>query len=72
MARFDFVKFFTSLVCLCICRGPPGDLYVFLSVNEMPGIVREGTNLFSNITIDYTDAILGTVAQVILFSLTVL
>lgn len=34
----------------------------------MPGIVREGTNLFSNISIDYTDAILGTVAQVSLRS----
>jgi DnaJ-class molecular chaperone len=37
-------------------------------VKEMPGVVREGTNLFSNIAIDYTDAILGTVAQVILLS----
>lgn len=30
----------------------------------MPGIIREGNNLFSNVNIDYTDAILGTVAQV--------
>lgn len=61
MVRFDFVKFFIFLVCFCICRGLLGDFYVFLSVNEMFGIVREGINLFFNIIIDYMDVIFGIV-----------
>ncbi|KAJ7550714.1 hypothetical protein O6H91_07G113900 [Diphasiastrum complanatum] len=44
--------------------GPPGDLYVFLNVKEIPGIQRDGVNLYSTVTISYTDAILGTIAQV--------
>lgn len=44
--------------------GPTGDLYVFLDVKKMPGIEREGVNLHSKITINYTEAILGTVVKV--------
>lgn len=44
--------------------GPAGDLYVFLDVKEMPGIERDGVNLRSKITINYTEAILGTVVKV--------
>lgn len=44
--------------------GPSGDLYVFLDVQDMQGIVRDDVNLYSNITISYTDAILGTGLQV--------
>lgn len=45
-------------------RGIAGDLYLFLHVNEKPGIQRDGINLYSNINIDYTEAILGTVVKV--------
>lgn len=44
--------------------GPAGDLYVFLDVKEMPGIERDGVNLHSKISINYTEAILGTVVKV--------
>ncbi|PWA37869.1 chaperone DnaJ, Terminal organelle assembly protein TopJ [Artemisia annua] len=44
--------------------GPPGDLYVYLGVQEIPEIQRDGINLLSSITISYLDAILGTVAKV--------
>lgn len=46
------------------CRGPPGDLYVFVNVKEHPSIRREGLDLYSTITLDYTDAILGSSAKV--------
>jgi DnaJ-class molecular chaperone len=39
-------------------RGPAGDLYVFLNVKEMPGIQRDGINLYSTISINYTEAII--------------
>lgn len=42
---------------------------MFLNVKEIEGITRDGINLFSNITINYIDAILGTVAQVTLSNL---
>lgn len=41
-------------------RGIVGDLYLFIHINEKPGISREGLNLYSDISIDYTEAILGT------------
>ncbi|KAK3147952.1 hypothetical protein QOZ80_3BG0288750 [Eleusine coracana subsp. coracana] len=45
-------------------RGASGDLYIFVRVNEKQGIHREGLNLYSSVTIDYTDAILGTTVEV--------
>ncbi|XP_024979197.1 uncharacterized protein LOC112516412 isoform X2 [Cynara cardunculus var. scolymus] len=44
--------------------GPAGDLYVYLDVEEIPEIQRDGINLISSISISYLDAILGTVAKV--------
>ncbi|XP_028766390.1 uncharacterized protein LOC114724239 isoform X1 [Neltuma alba] len=44
--------------------GPPGDLYVYLDVKEIPGIERDGINLCSTITIGYLDAILGATAKI--------
>ncbi|KAK4267573.1 hypothetical protein QN277_024335 [Acacia crassicarpa] len=44
--------------------GPPGDLFVYLEVEEIPGIQRDGINLSSTITISYLDAILGVVVKV--------
>lgn len=44
--------------------GPPGDLYVYLDVEEIPDIQRDGINLNSAISISYVDAILGTVVKV--------
>lgn len=48
----------------CHCRGPPGDLFVYLEVEEIPGIQRDGINLSSTLTISYLDAILGVVVKV--------
>ncbi|GMH03931.1 hypothetical protein Nepgr_005770 [Nepenthes gracilis] len=45
-------------------RRVVGDLYVVLHVDEKPGIWREGLNLYSKVTIDCTEAILGTVTEV--------
>ncbi|CAA6658642.1 unnamed protein product [Spirodela intermedia] len=45
-------------------RGMAGDLYVFVHVAEKSGIRREGLNLYSDVIVDYTKAILGTVVQV--------
>ncbi|KAJ4954072.1 hypothetical protein NE237_030904 [Protea cynaroides] len=44
--------------------GPPGDLYVYLEVEVIPEIQRDGINLYSTTSINYTDAILGTVVKV--------
>ncbi|CAK7356943.1 unnamed protein product [Dovyalis caffra] len=44
--------------------GSPGDLYVYLDVEEITGIQRDGINLISTISISYIDAILGTVVKV--------
>ncbi|KAI9397391.1 hypothetical protein POPTR_003G031800v4 [Populus trichocarpa] len=44
--------------------GPLGDLYVYLDVEEIRGIQRDGINLTSTISISYADAILGTVVKV--------
>ncbi len=39
--------------------GPPGDLYVFLSVKNNPEFQRDGNNVLSQIKISYLQAILG-------------
>ncbi|GAB4842096.1 hypothetical protein Ancab_012056 [Ancistrocladus abbreviatus] len=44
--------------------GPPGDLYVYLEVEEIPEIKRDGINLRSTISVSYLDAILGAVVKV--------
>ncbi|TYI77432.1 hypothetical protein E1A91_D06G142000v1 [Gossypium mustelinum] len=44
--------------------GPPGDLYAYLDVQEVPGIQRDGINLLSTVSISYLDAILGSVVKV--------
>jgi molecular chaperone DnaJ len=44
--------------------GPAGDLYVKLIVKSDPKFRREGANVFSNATISYLDAILGTVIAI--------
>ncbi|PON90072.1 Terminal organelle assembly protein [Trema orientale] len=44
--------------------GPPGDLFVYLDVEEIAGIQRDGINLNSTLSISYLDAILGTVVKV--------
>lgn len=43
--------------------GPPGDLYIFLTIKPDPYFVRKGQDLYSNIDIDAVDAILGTTAS---------
>lgn len=45
-------------------RGIRGDLYLFFHVNEKLGVRREGLDLYSDVTVDYTEAIFGSVAQV--------
>uniref|UniRef100_A0A2N9II82 J domain-containing protein n=1 Tax=Fagus sylvatica TaxID=28930 RepID=A0A2N9II82_FAGSY len=44
--------------------GPPGDLFVYLDVEEIPGIQRDGINLSSTVSISYLDAILGGLVKV--------
>ncbi|KAG7652526.1 putative terminal organelle assembly protein TopJ [Arabidopsis thaliana] len=44
--------------------GPPGDLYVYLDVEDVRGIERDGINLLSTLSISYLDAILGAVVKV--------
>ncbi|KAG2254899.1 hypothetical protein Bca4012_040509 [Brassica carinata] len=44
--------------------GPPGDLYVYLDVEDVRGIQRDGINLLSTLSISYLDAILGAVVKV--------
>lgn len=39
--------------------GPPGDLYVYLFVNEDPDFRRDGINVLSELKISYLEAILG-------------
>ncbi|MBP0000652.1 MAG: molecular chaperone DnaJ [Cyanobacteria bacterium SID2] len=39
--------------------GPPGDLYVYLFVNEDEEFEREGINILSEVNISYLQAILG-------------
>ncbi|CAL5419107.1 unnamed protein product [Camellia sinensis] len=45
-------------------KGPPGDLYVYLDIEEIPEIQRDGINLCSSVSISYLDAILGTTVKV--------
>lgn len=45
-------------------RGLPGDLYVMLDVEELPDIKRDGIDLYSTISINYVEAILGTTVMV--------
>lgn len=51
-----------------VFRGVAGDLYILLHIDEKHGIRRDGLNLYSTISVDYTEAILGTVVKVILFA----
>ena len=44
--------------------GPPGDLYVIANVKNHPKMRREGTTIYSEVEISYTDAILGTSVRV--------
>ncbi len=44
--------------------GPPGDLYVYLFVNEDAEFQREGINILSEVKISYLQAILGCRIQV--------
>ncbi|MEB3343431.1 molecular chaperone DnaJ [Okeania sp.] len=39
--------------------GPPGDLYVFLSVKNHPEFKRDGINILSQLKVSYLQAILG-------------
>ncbi len=39
--------------------GPPGDLYVYLFVNEHDSFKRDGTNILSDLKVSYLQAILG-------------
>ncbi|KVI08118.1 hypothetical protein Ccrd_013512 [Cynara cardunculus var. scolymus] len=45
-------------------RNRVGDLYLVLHVNQKRGIRRDGLDLYSEINIDYSQAILGTVIKV--------
>jgi len=44
--------------------GPSGDLYVFLSVTSDPRFRREGMDIYSDVSVSYVDAILGTTLRV--------
>jgi molecular chaperone DnaJ len=44
--------------------GPPGDLYVFLTVQPHPQLRREGLNIHSQVTLSYLQAILGDTIEV--------
>ncbi len=44
--------------------GPPGDLYVFIRVQEHPFFTREGSDLFCEIPISFTQAALGGAIEV--------
>ncbi|KAK4362181.1 hypothetical protein RND71_017422 [Anisodus tanguticus] len=46
-------------------RGaPPGDLFVYLDIEEIPEIQRDGINLISTVSVGYLDAILGAAVKV--------
>ncbi|MBW4420204.1 MAG: molecular chaperone DnaJ [Myxacorys californica WJT36-NPBG1] len=44
--------------------GPPGDLYVYLFINDDPEFRREGINVLSDVKISYLQAILGSRIEV--------
>jgi molecular chaperone DnaJ len=48
-----------SQVGEAIQGGPPGDLYVYISVSPHKTISRKGTDLYTNLDIRLTDALLG-------------
>lgn len=58
------IIWFRSGYLSCHNRGPPGDLYVYLDVQEIPGIQRDDINLVSMLSISYLDAIRGAVVKV--------
>ncbi|XP_074378859.1 uncharacterized protein LOC141720380 isoform X2 [Apium graveolens] len=45
-------------------RGIVGDLLLVLHINKKKGIRRDGLHLYSDVNVDYTQAILGTVIKV--------
>lgn len=51
-------------MCFFSARSLAGDLFVALHVDKKQGIHRDGLNLFSKISVDYTEAILGTSMEV--------
>merc|ERR1712066_1211588 len=44
--------------------GPAGDLYVFLKVSSDSRFRRDGMDIYSDVSLSYVDAILGTKVQV--------
>ncbi|GBF91772.1 dnaJ, mitochondrial-like [Raphidocelis subcapitata] len=44
--------------------GPPGDLYVFLSVRPHPELSRDGADILSDLQVPFYDAVLGAKAPV--------
>jgi len=44
--------------------GENGDLFVVIAVKDDPELTRDGINILSQVTITYTEAILGTAVQV--------
>jgi molecular chaperone DnaJ len=44
--------------------GPPGDLYVYLFVNEDERFQRDGINILSELSVSYLQAILGATLEV--------
>jgi molecular chaperone DnaJ len=44
--------------------GPNGDLYVFLSVTADPRFRRDGMEIYSDVSVSYIDAILGSTIRV--------
>lgn len=44
--------------------GPPGDLYVFISVRADAELMRDGVDISSAVKVPFTDAILGTSVKV--------
>ncbi len=44
--------------------GPPGDLYVYISVEEDPVFKRQGNNIFIDLPITFTEAALGAEIEV--------
>ena len=47
-----------------IGNGPSGDLYVIISITNYHSLKREGKHIYSEINLDYLQAILGTEAEI--------
>ncbi|KAJ4828187.1 hypothetical protein Tsubulata_045117 [Turnera subulata] len=45
-------------------RGLSGDLFIIVHIKEKHGIQRDGLDLYSKVSVDYTQAILGTIIKV--------